>query len=104
MAGGFDRIRRVEGLVFQLERREVALEGRAAANQTFGLVVPVELGELVVVVVDADDRGSGEPGDIAHRPTDTAAHIEHLHSGRQAEASCQEVFGAGEAGLEGLVF
>ena len=58
--------------------------------------------DLVVVVVQAGDVGTGELGDLSRRPTNTAANIEHFHALREADAVRKVMLVSGRGLVEAL--
>ena len=58
--------------------------------------------DLVGVVVDADKAGSGIARQIAHRPADSASHIEHLHPRFQGQPVAEKMLVPEQRRLEAL--
>jgi hypothetical protein len=57
---------------------------------------------LIVVVVEASDVGTGELGNLSSRATDTAANVEDLHALLNAHAMSEVVFVSGNSLIERL--
>src|SRR5262249_26338796 len=59
---------------------------------------------LIVVVVDAEDRGAGKSGYRPHRTTDTAAHVENVKSWPEPKPQGDDMLEAGRRLTHRLAF
>ena len=101
-----DKLDGVEGVFSELldEMHEIALDERNLVRETELLGVGVGLGDLVLVVVDADDFGVGEASDLTRRPSDTAADVEDFHIRLDADLGGEVVLVSGDRLVERFSF
>ena len=102
MDGGLDSVAGVIGSILQGHVHEVTLDKVRAVLESKSVGIATGTRDLVVVVVEAGDVGSGEVTDLAGGTTDTTADIEDLERGLDTHVGGQVVLMTGHGLLEGL--
>eukprot|EP00128_Syssomonas_multiformis_P001833 Colp12_sorted_trinity150504_noHs@13905 len=103
VASGLDGVDAVEGVLREGKLHEVTLDKSALTLKTTALVVELSALDLVLVVVDANNRGAREGGDLTHGTTDTATNIKGLAVGIKLELQGKVVLVAGKRLLHRLL-
>ena len=104
MAGGLDGVNSVKAVRTELllELHEVALDEREVVRETGLGGLLASAANLELVVVDADNLGIGEAGNLASRATNTATNVKHAHAGTKAHHRREVMLVAGKSLEEGL--
>ena len=100
--GGLNGVNGIEAVVGELHLHEVALDEGHLVGETLLLGVVGGAVDLVVVVVETGDVGTGELDDLTGRSADTAADVQNLHALGDTSLHGEVVLVAGDGLVEGL--